>query len=256
MPTGRARPKSIAMPRFGLIAAALLLALGACSSGGDARRPAPAAAAPSAGAAAGVVKVGAPYVVRGVRYVPRVEPGYDEVGVASWYGPGFHGRRTANGDIYDMEALTAAHTTLPMPSRVRVTNLENGASVVLTVNDRGPFAKGRIIDVSRRAARELGFLRQGIAHVRVQAIGGPPAARAGSGGRYYVEAGAFANPDNAWRLRARLSRIADFAIARARTSRGLLHRVRAGPLESPARAAALADRLRGAGHRDVRTVTH
>lgn len=240
------------MPRFGPIAAALLLALGACSGGDESRRPPPAAAAPSAG----VFKVGAPYVVRGVRYVPRVQPGYDAAGVASWYGPGFHGKPTANGDVYDMEALTAAHTTLPMPSRVRVTNLENGASIVLTVNDRGPFAKGRIIDVSRRAARELGFLRQGTAHVRVQAIGGPPAMRSESGGRYYVEAGAFANPDNARRLRARLSRIADFAVARARTSRGLLHRVRAGPLESPARAAALADRLRGAGHRDVRMVVH
>lgn len=235
------------MPRFGPIAAAMILALGACTSIDDVRRPPP---APSGG----VFKVGAPYVVKGVRYVPRVEPGYDEEGVASWYGPGFHGKRTANGDTYDMEALTAAHTTLPMPSRVRVTNLENGASIVLTVNDRGPFAKGRIVDVSRRAARELGFLRQGTARVRVQAIGGPPAAPSEFGGLYYVEAGAFANPDNARRLRARLSPVAEFGVARARTSRGLLHLVRAGPLESPARAAALIDRLRDAGHRDARMV--
>lgn len=115
-------------------------------------------------------KLGEPYVVDGVAYVPRDDPFYDNVGIASWYGTEFHGRRTANGDTYDMNALTAAHTTLPMPSKVRVTNLDNGRELVVTVNDRGPFVDGRIIDVSRRAAQLLGFEKQGTAKVRVRAL--------------------------------------------------------------------------------------
>ncbi len=115
-------------------------------------------------------RVGNPYVVKGVRYVPRENPGYNVVGMASWYGRPFHGRKTASGQIYDMNALTAAHPTLPIGTQVRVTNLTNHKSVVLTVNDRGPFAKGRIIDVSRRAAERLGFRRAGTARVRVEVI--------------------------------------------------------------------------------------
>ena len=118
----------------------------------------------------GQYKVGKPYTVNGVTYRPRVQPGYDETGVASWYGPNFHGKYTANGERYDMNKLTAAHRTLPMPSYVRVTNLENGRALVLRVNDRGPFTKSRIIDVSRRAAQLLGFERSGTARVRVQAV--------------------------------------------------------------------------------------
>jgi rare lipoprotein A len=117
-------------------------------------------------------KVGKPYQVAGVWYYPKVQPSYDETGIASWYGAKFHGKRTANGDVFDMNKLTAAHKTLPMPTRVRVTNLENGRSLVLLVNDRGPFAHGRIIDVSRRAAQLLGFQRQGTAKVRVTAVEG------------------------------------------------------------------------------------
>ena len=115
-------------------------------------------------------QVGKPYVVKGVRYVPREDPDYDVVGLASWYGRPFHGRKTASGQIYDMNALTAAHPTLPLGTRVRVTNLANHRSVALTVNDRGPFAKGRIIDVSRRAADRLGFRRAGTTRVRVEVI--------------------------------------------------------------------------------------
>jgi len=116
---------------------------------------------------AGVYKVGKPYEIKGVWYYPAEDGTYDKTGIASWYGEKFHGRRTANGEIYDMNALTAAHKTLPMPVRVRVTNLDNGRSLVLKVNDRGPFVNGRIIDVSRRAAQLLGFQRQGTAKVRV-----------------------------------------------------------------------------------------
>ena len=118
----------------------------------------------------GGYKIGNPYTVNGVTYHPKIDPGYDQVGIASWYGPQFHGRYTANGEKFDMNKLTAAHRTLPMPSYVRVTNLQNGRSLVLRVNDRGPFAKNRIIDVSRRAAQLLGFERSGTARVRVQAV--------------------------------------------------------------------------------------
>lgn len=118
----------------------------------------------------GTYKVGTPYQINGVTYYPKVDPTYNRVGIASWYGTDFHGKPTANGDIYDMNAMTAAHTTLPMPTKVRVTNLENGRSVILTVNDRGPFVKNRIIDVSRRAAQILGFALKGTAQVRVEAV--------------------------------------------------------------------------------------
>jgi rare lipoprotein A len=116
----------------------------------------------------GVYKVGTPYQINGVWYYPATDYAYAETGIASWYGPGFHGRATANGEGYDQNGLTAAHRTLPMPSMVRVTNLENGRQIALKINDRGPFAHSRIIDVSRRAAQLLGFEQQGTARVRVE----------------------------------------------------------------------------------------
>lgn len=118
----------------------------------------------------GHYKVGSPYTIKGVRYYPRVDYAYDEKGIASWYGPNFHGKLTANGEIYDQNELTAAHKTLPLPSIVRVTNLENGKSLIVRVNDRGPYASGRIIDMSKRSAELLGFKNQGIAKVRVQVL--------------------------------------------------------------------------------------
>lgn len=119
-------------------------------------------------------KVGNPYKIAGRWYRPKEDPGYNRVGVASWYGDLFHGRYTANGEIFDMDALTAAHTTLPLPSYVRVTNLQNGRSLVLRVNDRGPYAHDRIIDLSRASARALDFARAGTAKVRVQYLGPAP----------------------------------------------------------------------------------
>src|SRR6185437_1011083 len=116
----------------------------------------------------GTYKVGNPYQIAGVWYRPAEDYSYDETGIASWYGEDFHGKYTANGEIYDLNAMTAAHRTLPMPSIVQVTNLDNGRTVELRVNDRGPFARGRIIDVSRRAAQLLGFENQGTAKVRVR----------------------------------------------------------------------------------------
>ena len=111
-----------------------------------------------------------PYTVSGIRYFPKADPNYDAVGLASWYGPGFHGRPTASGRTYDMNAMTAAHQTLPFGTKVRVTNLENGRSASLTVNDRGPFVQDRIIDVSRKAATRLGFHKDGVARVRVRVL--------------------------------------------------------------------------------------
>jgi rare lipoprotein A len=116
----------------------------------------------------GAYKVGNPYQIEGVWYYPAEDYGYDETGIASWYGPGFHQKFTANGEVFDQNDLTAAHRTLPMPCFVRVTNLDNGRSIVLRVNDRGPYARGRIIDLSRRSAQLLGYENIGTAKVRVQ----------------------------------------------------------------------------------------
>lgn len=118
----------------------------------------------------GNYKIGNPYEIAGQWYYPAVDYEYTETGIASWYGPKFHGKKTANGEIFDQYEVSAAHRTLPLPSIVRVTNLENGKSLKVRVNDRGPFAHGRIIDMSRRAAQLLGFERKGTAKVLVEVI--------------------------------------------------------------------------------------
>ncbi len=118
----------------------------------------------------GNFKVGNPYKVEGKWYQPQEDYGYSETGIASWYGPGFHGKKTASGETFNMNEVTAAHRTLQLPSLVRVTNLENGRSVVARVNDRGPFKRGRIIDISKRGAELLGFKGKGTAKVRVQVM--------------------------------------------------------------------------------------
>ncbi len=140
----------------------LALALAACGSprGGD--RPS---------GAGGYYKVGQPYQVGGEWYYPQEDPLYDETGIASWYGAAFHGRKTANGEIFDRALISAAHKTLPMPVNVRITNLENGRALVVRVNDRGPFKPGRVIDVSEKAAELLDFKNRGVARVRVQYVG-------------------------------------------------------------------------------------
>ena len=116
----------------------------------------------------GIYKVGKPYTVLGQTYYPREQPNYKEVGMASWYGSDFHNKKTANGETYNMNDYTAAHRTLPLPSMVKITNLENGKSVKVRVNDRGPFAKGRIIDVSKKVAKKLDFHHQGTTRVKVE----------------------------------------------------------------------------------------
>ena len=157
-----------------------------------------------------------PYTVNGRTYYPLPSAaGYVEEGLASWYGPGFHGRRTASGEIYNMYAFTAAHRLLPLGTYVLVTNLENGRRVVVRINDRGPFVPGRIIDLSYAAARALGMVEKGVARVRVVALAegrpGPrgivftrlPSLRRGE---FYLQVGSFKNYANAVRLRERLSR--------------------------------------------------
>ncbi|MDD4952719.1 MAG: septal ring lytic transglycosylase RlpA family protein, partial [Desulfovibrionaceae bacterium] len=154
-----------------------------------------------------------PYTVLGRTYYPLPSAaGYSRTGIASWYGEDFHGKPTASGETYDMHALTAAHKTLPLGTRVRVTNLSNGRWVDLTVNDRGPFVGDRLIDLSYAAARRIDSAASGLARVRVEALGsgdapGPVyASSAGSGRLYYVQVGAYADLDNAIQARERLLR--------------------------------------------------
>ena len=122
----------------------------------------------------GHTKIGKPYKVRGVWYHPKEDPSYDRTGKASWYGPNFHGRKTANGEVFDQNHLSAAHTTFPLPSYARVTNKANGRSVIVRVNDRGPYSHKRIIDVSKKTAEVLGFKHAGTADVRVEYVGRAP----------------------------------------------------------------------------------
>ncbi len=122
----------------------------------------------------GTYRVGKPYTVAGRIYVPEEDINYREEGLASWYGDDFHGRQTANGEVFDMDSLSAAHPTLPMPSYARVTNLANGKSLIVRVNDRGPYHGNRLIDVSNKAAELLEFKGNGVAHVRVEYVGRAP----------------------------------------------------------------------------------
>lgn len=116
----------------------------------------------------GIYKLGKPYKVNGVWYFPKEDLKYEEVGIASWYGPGFHSKQTANGEVFDMDMVSGAHKTLPLPSVVKVTNLENGRSILVRINDRGPFVNDRLIDMSRKGAELLGFIAKGTAKVKVE----------------------------------------------------------------------------------------
>jgi len=301
---------------------ALTLALAACGT--------PSGQAPVPGAGIGIYKVGKPYQVDGVWYYPKDDWSYDETGIASWYGEQFHGRYTANGEVFDVNGLTAAHHTLPMPSIVQVTNLENGRSLTLRVNDRGPFAEGRIIDVSRKAADLLGFERNGTAKVRVRLLtaetmqaqavarrngveevpGGPvevaqaaprtavdarplaplpgtlvaPAPQTASivpvkapagpeivpvdppltgrvtmgsarpNAQIYIQAGAFAQMDNATRVRQRIAGLGNANITAVRINGNNLFRVRLGPIANVDEADKMLTRVLATGLPDARIV--
>lgn len=208
------------------------------------------------------------YEVFGKRYhTLRSSEGHVERGIASWYGTKFHGRRTSSGEPYDMYAMTAAHTALPLPTYVRVTNLENGHSIVVRVNDRGPFAKNRIIDLSYAAAIKLGMTEKGTALVEVRALepGRPePApeptpvhAEAAPGPTVFIQMGAFSSRQNAEQMLARLTAFALPAavnINEARIGDRPVFRVRLGPLASVDLADDTVRELERAGFREYRIV--
>ncbi len=208
-----------------------------------------------------------PYVVFGRTYVPeRSHRPFRQRGVASWYGRRFHGNPTSSGERYDMYAMTAAHPTLPIPSYARVTSVANGRSVVVRVNDRGPFLHGRIIDLSYAAAWKLGYVAQGSTLVEVEAVlpgdtGAAPARQeraptvsdrvevpvAAEPGGIYVQLGAFAAPENAESLRAKLAlELATFAGQIEIHRKDGLYRLHVGPYRTRAEANAAADEIRGA----------
>ena len=267
------------------IAALLALTLAACAT--RPYRPAPAPPAPVPPPPAGIAAIpnavpraeprslhGNPpfYDALGRRYfvLPSAD-GYDERGVASWYGPTFHGGNTSSGEPYDMYGMTAAHKTLPLPSYARVTNLVNGRSVVVRINDRGPFVANRIIDLSYTAAAKLDMLRDGTAMVEVRTLtpGSPevpaettataasaPLARLAAPPLLYVQTGAFADPANAERELGRLQAAglaSTFVIPPLAGSQ--LYRVRIGPVGSVAEFDTLAARLAALGIPDARLVT-
>lgn len=176
----------------GLIAAGLLSLLAACAGGPKPDVGAMPVVTDPAPIVSGTMR---PYQIRGRWYRPEEQPRYDETGMASWYGDQFHGRPTATGERFDMNALTAAHKTLPLPGLVEVTNLANGRRVVVRVNDRGPFVDGRIIDLSRGAADALDLRRAGVGEVRVRYLGRAPRL-GGEGPVQYAQATSPAPPDN------------------------------------------------------------
>ncbi|MFN3667903.1 MAG: septal ring lytic transglycosylase RlpA family protein [Brevundimonas sp.] len=238
----------------GLGIAALMSVLAACASGArpdSTRLPVVADPAPIV---SGTMR---PYQIRGRWYQPVEQPGYDERGMASWYGDQFNGRPTATGERFDMHALTAAHKTLPLPGLVEVTNLANGRRVVVRVNDRGPFVDDRIIDLSRGAAEALGMVSAGVGEVRVRYLGRaprlgggsrmdlaqapPPVAAAAPAGRFWIQTGAYSSRDAARRAADRLGDRASVDGARGDG----LFRVVIGPWPDPnaaerARQAAIA----------------
>ena len=196
------------------------------------------------------------YDVMGERYYVMAESdGYREQGIASWYGREFHGRKTSNGERYDMYGISAAHKTLPLPTRARVTHLGSGKSIIVRINDRGPFKAGRIIDLSYGAARELGMLTAGTAQVEVEAIpDGSEAARASAVSdaaprAMYVQVGAFGSLANAETLQRRLAGEGIDNVVIRYDARGSspLHRVRIGPVADAAGFDAVVRRIAGLG---------
>ncbi len=196
-----------------------------------------------------------PYRVDGVTYrVRKGVKGYREKGHASWYGTKFHGRRTANGEVYNMYAMSAAHKTLPLPSYAKVTNLENGRSVIVRVNDRGPFVPGRIIDLSYTAAQKLGYINKGVARVEVVALDPDTLPSANETlavekdvaarevlaqdasfklpANTFLQVGAYGNADKAEQIRAQVAALVDYPVSVSSVARGgaRLYRVRIGPL--------------------------
>ncbi|MRI33578.1 septal ring lytic transglycosylase RlpA family lipoprotein [Endozoicomonas sp. OPT23] len=192
-----------------------------------------------------------PYTLNGITYTPMPSAnGYEEVGVASWYGTKFHGKRTANGEVYDLYGMTAAHKTLPLPSYVRVMNRDNGRSVVLRVNDRGPFHSNRVIDLSYAAAKRLGFANVGVANVKVEGIDVEAfAARqeqeARSKQQLFVQMAALKNYHNAQMLRRAISETiaGEIQVMKGDEKPDPLYRIRIGPVQTPEHLESLLEKL-------------
>ena len=192
-----------------------------------------------------------PYTLGGITYTPMSSASrYTEEGLASWYGTKFHGKRTANGEVYDLYGMTAAHKTLPLPSYVRVSNRENGKSVVLRVNDRGPFHGNRIIDLSYAAAKRLGFAAVGVANVRVEGIDVDAFAaqqqeEAIEQQRLYVQMAALKNYHNAQMLRRQIAETigSDIKVVKGAEKPEPLYRVRIGPVQTPEHLEDLLEKL-------------
>ena len=209
------------------------------------------------------------YVVYGKRYyVLDSAKGFKQRGIASWYGPKFHGRKTSNGETYNMYAMTAAHKTLPLPVYVHVKNLENGRSAVVRVNDRGPFIEGRIIDLSYAAAKKLGVDGPGTAKVEISALAAgestpsetvraiPLNHQQAQDVPLFVQMGSFSNQTNALNLVQDLLAVdeASAQISRLQTENGLFYRVRVGPLYDIEEANAILRRLKNKGFQTARIV--
>ena len=191
-----------------------------------------------------------PYQVFGKQYVPlATAPGFRQRGIASWYGRRYHGQKTSNGESYDMYAMTAAHPTLPIPSYARITNLVNDRSVVVRINDRGPFHSERIVDLSYAAAYKLGFAGRGSTEVEVESIGPEEerltaSAPAAEPNAVYLQLGAFSSRENAEDFRARVARqLAWLSDAVQVLASGALWRLRVGPYASSEAARRVAERI-------------
>lgn len=255
----------------------LILSVAACSGGSRDYTPLP---------TTGHYKLGNPYQISGRWYYPEFDPNYDQRGTASWYGSAFHGKPTANGEVFNRHLISAAHPTIPLPSIVEVTNLENGRQMVIRVNDRGPFHDNRIIDLSEAAAKELGFHGQGLADVRVRflqlatdATGTPPEPAAGPtpanlpsaqtatvsppstptppvmssapicrADQNYVQVAALSDPNRAQALMTQLETLGPVWQDTTATS---LHRVRIGPLRNRRIAFDVLSRLHQLGYRQA-----
>ncbi len=251
----------------------LLLAGFVAGCAGDGK-PSPDTMASGAG---GHYKIGNPYEIKGRTYRPRKNTLHYEEGVASWYGRQFHGKETANGEIFDMNKITAAHRTLPLPSYVRVTNLENSRTLIVRVNDRGPFAKNRVIDLSKKSAEILGFLKAGTARVRVEYEGraripkslpplpplSPGPARAeikdgcinseGANRVYLVQAGVFSSAERAREngYQAASEASVDFSVREMQKDGRTLYRTLLGPFLDSLIAESVCSLIRARGYADA-----
>ena len=237
----------------------------------------------------GLYKVGNPYQIMGRWYYPKEDYQYSEIGIASWYGDDFHAKRTANGEKYDMNTLTAAHRTLPLPSIVRVTNLENGRSLVLRVNDRGPYAKERIIDISKRGAQLLGYQTKGTAKVKVEimeeeskalkaallgqdyqkaiAVATLPSdvnnseivvtgaeTKSATSKKHFIQAGSFRERDLALKFEKKLKKFGATQIVQADVNGTIYYRVRLGPITAEDVAQDKLLNIQSSGFHDARIV--